>query len=146
MTFKGPSVARNCLIPESVPLKPFQHFFWREELHMNFLMKCLYATEIQSCFWKKKENFGRIKRGWVNIFRNFSDTEHQNIDWIGIHEKICQHLIALRTPVPFISGSEEERQHQQQQRITRQVHYIQQNLLCVLVKYTETSELQWHLF
>ena len=51
---------------------------------------------------------------------HFSSTEHQKADWLGIHEKICQLLIALRTPIPFL-GSEEERQHRKQQQIVRQV-------------------------
>lgn len=44
-------------------------------------------------------------------------------DWVGIHEKICQLLIPLRTPVPF-AGSEEERQHRQEQQIIRQKQMI----------------------
>jgi len=60
----------------------------------------------------------------------YCDTEHQNIDWIGIHEKICQHLIALRTPVPFISGSEEQREHQKQQQTTRQKQMIELTRTC----------------
>ena len=51
---------------------------------------------------------------------HFSSTEHQKADWLGIHEKICQLLIPLRTPIPFL-GSEEDRQHRKQQQIVRQV-------------------------
>ncbi|XP_076451715.1 zinc finger MYND domain-containing protein 12-like [Babylonia areolata] len=35
--------------------------------------------------------------------------EHQRADWLGIHEKICNNLIMLRQPTPFLP-SEEERQ------------------------------------
>lgn len=55
----------------------------------------------------------------------YCDAEHQNIDWLGIHEKICQLLIPLRTAVPFTSGSEDEREHQKQQQITRQKQMIE---------------------
>jgi len=49
--------------------------------------------------------------------------EHQRADWQGIHEKICQLLIPLRTPIPFL-GSEEERQHRKQQQTLRQMQMI----------------------
>lgn len=55
----------------------------------------------------------------------YCDAEHQAIDWIGIHEKICQLLIPLRMPVPFISGSEKERQYQNQQQNLRQKQMIE---------------------
>lgn len=54
----------------------------------------------------------------------YCSTEHQKADWLGIHEKICQLLIALRTPIPFL-GSEEERQHRKQQQIVRQKQMIE---------------------
>ena len=50
----------------------------------------------------------------------FSGPEHQRADWIGIHEKICQLLIPLRSPIPFL-GSEDDRQHRKLQQILRQV-------------------------
>ena len=53
-----------------------------------------------------------------------SGAEHQNIDWVGIHEKICQLLIPLRTPIPFTSGSEEERRHRKEQQRLRQVSRV----------------------
>lgn len=53
----------------------------------------------------------------------FSGLEHQKVDWVGIHEKICQLLLPLRTPLPFAS-SEEERQHRQNQQLMRQASYI----------------------
>ena len=54
---------------------------------------------------------------------HFSASEHQKADWLGIHQKICQLLIPLRTPIPFL-GSEEERHHRKQQQIVRQVQCI----------------------
>ena len=57
------------------------------------------------------------------LFECFSCVEHQKADWIGIHEKICQLLIPLRTQVPFLS-SEEERVHRQEQLLHRQVYLI----------------------
>ena len=47
----------------------------------------------------------------------YSDTEHQEIDFHGIHEKTCSLLIPLRTPV-VVLGSEEERT--QREKETRQ--------------------------
>ncbi|KAM6217006.1 zinc finger MYND domain-containing protein 12 [Rhynchocyon petersi] len=49
---------------------------------------------------------------------------HQKSDWASIHEKICQLLIPLRTPMPFYN-SEEERQHGRQQLQQRQKHLIE---------------------
>lgn len=30
-----------------------------------------------------------------------SDAEHQRADWVGIHERICQLLVPIRTPTLF---------------------------------------------
>ena len=54
----------------------------------------------------------------------YCSSEHQSIDWIGIHEKICQLLIPLRTAIPFTSGSEEERASQREQQILKQKQMI----------------------
>nr|XP_004212254.2 zinc finger MYND domain-containing protein 12 [Hydra vulgaris] len=54
----------------------------------------------------------------------YCDAEHQRVDWLGIHEKICQMLIPLRTPIPFISGSEKEREYRNQQQVLRQKQLI----------------------
>ncbi|CAL8077298.1 unnamed protein product [Calicophoron daubneyi] len=39
----------------------------------------------------------------------YCGTEHQKIDWVGIHEKICSSLMAIRKPVPFIASEDERR-------------------------------------
>ncbi|CAF0804158.1 unnamed protein product [Brachionus calyciflorus] len=39
----------------------------------------------------------------------YCDTEHQQTDWFGIHEKICQSLIPLRVPLPFLPSEEERK-------------------------------------
>eukprot|EP01137_Pigoraptor_chileana_P006275 Opistho-2@50434 len=50
--------------------------------------------------------------------------EHQKVDHDGIHDKICQLLIPLRTTTNIL-GSEEERQHRERQRIVRQRHIME---------------------
>lgn len=32
------------------------------------------------------------------LFLLLSDAEHQQADWVGIHERICQRLVPIRTP------------------------------------------------
>lgn len=54
--------------------------------------------------------------------------EHQRADWIGIHEKICENLLSLRTPTAFLP-SEEQRQN-------RENNLLQQKLQ--LIKLTRT--------
>ncbi|EGF84266.1 hypothetical protein BATDEDRAFT_22156 [Batrachochytrium dendrobatidis JAM81] len=53
-----------------------------------------------------------------------ADEDHQNIDARGIHDKICQLLIPLRTPITVL-GSEEEREHREKQTRSRQLHLVQ---------------------
>uniref|UniRef100_UPI00398F60F6 zinc finger MYND domain-containing protein 12 n=1 Tax=Pristiophorus japonicus TaxID=55135 RepID=UPI00398F60F6 len=48
---------------------------------------------------------------------------HQEADWNGIHEKICQLLIPVRTPAPFFSSAK-EREHSEEQMVQRQKHLI----------------------
>lgn len=38
-----------------------------------------------------------------------SDIEHQQSDWYGIHEKICQSLIPIRSKLPFLPSEEERK-------------------------------------
>ncbi|KAM8927154.1 zinc finger MYND domain-containing protein 12 [Pelodytes ibericus] len=54
----------------------------------------------------------------------YCDVEHQQTDWASIHQKICQLLIPLRTPVPFFNSSE-ERLHCTVQLIERKKHLIE---------------------
>jgi len=53
----------------------------------------------------------------------YCSEEHQKVDWVGIHEKICLLLLPLRTPIPLVS-SEEERKHRQEQLLQRQKQMI----------------------
>lgn len=50
---------------------------------------------------------------------NPSDKAHQRLDYEGIHEKICQLLVPLRTPVAVL-GSEEERAAREKETRQRQ--------------------------
>ena len=49
-----------------------------------------------------------------------SGVEHQQTDWLGVHEKICQLLIPLRTQMPF-QTSEEERENRKQWLLQKKV-------------------------
>lgn len=53
-----------------------------------------------------------------------SDDEHQESDWHGIHEKICQALIPLRSPQPFLP-SEEERKTREKDFFNRKIQLIE---------------------
>ncbi|MGH0189062.1 UNVERIFIED_CONTAM: hypothetical protein FKN15_033262 [Acipenser sinensis] len=54
----------------------------------------------------------------------YYDSDHQRMDWVGIHEQICQLLLPVRTPLPFKSLCK-EREHQQAQLLQRQKHLIE---------------------
>jgi tetratricopeptide (TPR) repeat protein len=54
----------------------------------------------------------------------YCDTEHETIDFRGIHEKICQLLIPLRTQ-DAVFGSEEERTSRQAIKLTRQINLLE---------------------
>jgi hypothetical protein len=41
-----------------------------------------------------------------------SDVEHQQSDWYGIHEKICQSLIPIRSKLPFLPSEEERKKRE----------------------------------
>ncbi|GCB70623.1 hypothetical protein scyTo_0005728 [Scyliorhinus torazame] len=58
----------------------------------------------------------------IVIGRNL-DVAHQEADWNGIHEKICQLLIPIRTAPTFLSSAK-ERKHNEEQLIQRQKHLI----------------------
>ncbi|XP_067873510.1 zinc finger MYND domain-containing protein 12 isoform X2 [Heterodontus francisci] len=53
----------------------------------------------------------------------YCDVAHQEADWNGIHEKICQLLIPIRT-VPSFLSSAKERKHSEEQMVQRQKHLI----------------------
>ncbi|XP_002731142.1 zinc finger MYND domain-containing protein 12-like [Saccoglossus kowalevskii] len=55
----------------------------------------------------------------------YCGVEHQRADWEGIHEKICELLIPLRTmTLPFLP-SEEERKKREDEKLHRQLHMIE---------------------
>ncbi|KAI8802818.1 hypothetical protein BJ742DRAFT_858025 [Cladochytrium replicatum] len=53
----------------------------------------------------------------------YCDRDHESTDYRGIHSKICQLLISLRTPVTIL-GSEEERGFRDKQTRERQVSCV----------------------
>ncbi|XP_038062020.1 zinc finger MYND domain-containing protein 12-like [Patiria miniata] len=54
----------------------------------------------------------------------YCGVEHQQADWVGIHEKICQLLIPLRTPQLSFLSSEEQRRKKEQDLLLRQRNMI----------------------
>nr|XP_009931204.1 PREDICTED: zinc finger MYND domain-containing protein 12 [Opisthocomus hoazin] len=60
----------------------------------------------------------------LHWFHNdLGDVDHQKADWVSIHERICQLLIPIRTPLPFLL-SEKERKHGMEQLVKRQKYII----------------------
>ncbi|XP_074017533.1 zinc finger MYND domain-containing protein 12 [Numenius arquata] len=53
----------------------------------------------------------------------YCDVDHQKADWVSIHQKICQLLIPIRMPLPFLL-SEKERKHGAEQLLKRQKYLI----------------------
>ncbi|XP_052082447.1 zinc finger MYND domain-containing protein 12-like [Mytilus californianus] len=53
----------------------------------------------------------------------YCGVEHQKADWVGIHEKICQSLIALRQGAPFLP-SQEERQKRERHILMKKTTMI----------------------
>ena len=49
-----------------------------------------------------------------------SGLEHQEEDWLSIHEKLCPIITVLRSPQTH-ANTEEERQHRHQQQLLRKV-------------------------
>lgn len=64
-----------------------------------------------------------------------SGPEHQEEDWLAIHEKICPIVTVLRAPQSH-ANSEEERQHRLQQQLLRKVSFM---VSLALVYYGFTS-------
>ncbi|XP_048872374.1 zinc finger MYND domain-containing protein 12 isoform X3 [Brienomyrus brachyistius] len=54
----------------------------------------------------------------------YCDAEHQQADWAAIHQKVCQLLTPLRTPIPF-HVLKAEREHHRAQRLERQEQLIE---------------------
>ncbi|XP_066462829.1 zinc finger MYND domain-containing protein 12 [Eleutherodactylus coqui] len=54
----------------------------------------------------------------------YCDVGHQRTDWTSIHEKICQLLIPVRTPAPFLNSAA-ERAHAVDQLLQRKKHLIE---------------------
>ena len=87
--------------------------------HNSLFQKiCLFGAMNIFPFHQRKQ-----KKQTICLFV-FSDTEHQNIDWIGIHEKICELLVPLKSPITSTCNSEEEREQQKKLKIKRQVYYV----------------------
>lgn len=55
----------------------------------------------------------------------YCGVEHQQADWVGIHEKICQLLIPLRTTQISFLSSEEQRRKQEAEMLARREHMIE---------------------
>lgn len=97
-------------------------FLWKATGILNivleigiFTAKVLYLVMLlNSC---KQTIFKRIFGVFLFIC---SGVEHQKADWVGIHEKICQSLIALRQAAPFLP-SEEERQKRERHVLVKKV-------------------------
>ena len=53
-----------------------------------------------------------------------SGAEHQEEDWLAIHQKICSIISVLRSPQAH-ANSEEERQYHRQQQLLRKVSITQ---------------------
>ncbi|KAM9299037.1 zinc finger MYND domain-containing protein 12 [Gastrophryne carolinensis] len=53
----------------------------------------------------------------------YCGAEHQRADWSSVHEKICQLLIPVRMPLPFLASAE-ERAHCTEQLLQRKKHLI----------------------
>ena len=86
--------------------------------NLLFQKICLFGAMNIFPFHQRKQ-----KKQTICLFV-FSDTEHQNIDWIGIHEKICELLVPLKSPITSTCNSEEEREQQKKLKIKRQVYYV----------------------
>ncbi|XP_071482102.1 zinc finger MYND domain-containing protein 12-like, partial [Diadema antillarum] len=55
----------------------------------------------------------------------YCGVEHQQADWVGIHEKICQLLIPLRTTQVSFLSSEEQRRKQEADMLERRINMIE---------------------
>ena len=57
----------------------------------------------------------------------YCDVEHQQSDWYGIHEKICQSLIPLRAPQAFLPSEEERKKRNNEIKNKKVLIHINEN-------------------
>lgn len=63
---------------------------WMERRKLRFCQFCdiiWFKVAVPSFIW--------------SFYKFLSDAEHQQADWIGIHQRICQLLVPIRTPTLF---------------------------------------------
>lgn len=65
----------------------------------------------------------------------YSGVEHQQADWVGIHEKICQLLIPLRSVRLSFLSSEEQRQKQEEELLEMRVSIAMYQCADLWIKY-----------
>ena len=68
-----------------------------------------YPLSDETSFWFQYSNplFIWILDFIIHVCFYCSGIEHQKADWLGIHEKICDLLVPLRSQIPFLSSEEE---------------------------------------
>lgn len=76
-------------------------------------------------YWYRNNEIENILNKLVD-FSIYSDKDHQEVDWLGIHEKICQSMIPLRTPATFLP-SEEQRKKRDAQLNEKKVSILKQD-------------------
>uniref|UniRef100_A0A667WYF9 Zinc finger, MYND-type containing 12 n=1 Tax=Myripristis murdjan TaxID=586833 RepID=A0A667WYF9_9TELE len=59
----------------------------------------------------------------------YCGTEHQQADWVGIHDRICQLLVPIRSPAPFYSLQADRDTHRIQTRIKQISRAVAQSKL-----------------
>ncbi|KAM9370166.1 zinc finger MYND domain-containing protein 12 [Phaethornis superciliosus] len=65
---------------------------------------------------------GRLRCGRCRL-TFYCDVDHQQADWVSIHEQICHLLVPIRTPLPFLP-TEEERKRRAEQLLERKKQII----------------------
>lgn len=50
---------------------------------------------------REYKNQLKLSSFFLFFFLLLSDAEHQQADWVGIHERICQLLVPIRTLTPL---------------------------------------------
>ena len=85
----------------------------------------LFNKNIKNKYFHLKRSYLQCKKCRLTYY---CDEEHQEIDFNGIHDKICQLIIPLRTPVTF--GSEEERANELKATRQRQLKLLEVPYKC----------------